>query len=529
MRRGLRIALGVLVVLIALAVVNAIVLDSQRQSAEVTAPDGKILELSSVDLQVVDRPATDPAAQGEPIVLLHCFACSSRWWEAMVPLLNREHRVVEIDLIGHGGSEKPTSGYEIETQGGAVAEALNELNIQGATVVGHSMGGMVATSLAETASQLVSRVVLIGTPPEAGMTELPFTARLVGTPVLGEAIWRLRTDSLIRSGYDDAFAPGFDAEGAFDDPDRLVDDNRAMTFTSFSDSDEEADDFLEEQSLVTRLRPTGVFALAIQGAEDQLFDPEEAAEKYRALPGAQVEILDGAGHSPNVELPKETAALVLEFAESDAGIEAVEPPKPPREAEAQADAAEAQAEEVRRRLGPVAVALVLLTLPGEAQPRRAEAIWVPEPGERWQYQLEGGAVDADICRKPFSGGGCVRPDIFDIDLYEDSPEGVPQPGRRRRDPRPRSPRRLLPLGRDRRALPSRLPAGTSASTAATTGGSSASRSATGSATSAGSTSAPRPTAASSSRGCAPGRRSAPGPASTPSSTTWLTPTRRAAA
>ena len=86
MRRGLRIAIGLLVILIALAIVNALVLDRQRQSAEVNAPGGEIVSVSSVDLQVVDQPATDTAQpEGEPIVLLHCFGCSSRWWDAMVP------------------------------------------------------------------------------------------------------------------------------------------------------------------------------------------------------------------------------------------------------------------------------------------------------------------------------------------------------------------------------------------------------------------------------------------------------------
>ena len=317
MRRGLRIAIGLLVVLVALAIVNALVLDGQRQSAEADAPGGEILELSSVDLQVVDQPPTDATGPvGEPIVLLHCFACSSRWWDAMVPLLNESHRVIRIDLIGHGGSEKPTSGYEIEAQGGAVAEALNELGVEGATVVGHSMGGIVATSLAETASQLVDRVVLIGTPSESDSAELPFIARLTGTPVVGEAAWRLRLDSMIKSGYESAFAPGFDADGAFEDSDRLVDDNRAMTFTSFADSEQAVEDYLDEQSLITRLRSTGVQALAIEGAEDQILDADAVAASFTTLPGAQVETLDGAGHSPNVELPEETADLVLAFAEA---------------------------------------------------------------------------------------------------------------------------------------------------------------------------------------------------------------------
>ena len=316
MRRGLRILLGLLVVLAALAVINTIVLDSQRKPAEADAPGGRIVHLDSVDLQVIDQPAIDPASQGEPIVLLHCLGCSSRWWDPIVPSLNQHHRVIRIDLLGHGGSEKPQSGYEISAQGGNVAEVLRKLGVKGATVVGHSLGGLVAASAAETASELVDRVVLIATPSEPGSAELPLAARLLHTPVLGEALWRVRLDSTIRSSYEDAFAPGFDLEGAFDDPDRVVADNRAMTFTSFRDSETAADDYLDEQSVASRLTATGVPVLAIEGGDDQILDPAEVASQYEAVPGAQVETIDDAGHSPNVEDPDETARLILSFAEA---------------------------------------------------------------------------------------------------------------------------------------------------------------------------------------------------------------------
>jgi endo-alpha-1,4-polygalactosaminidase (GH114 family) len=53
--------------------------------------------------------------------------------------------------------------------------------------------------------------------------------------------------------------------------------------------------------------------------------------------------------------------------------------------------------------------------------------WQPLPGERWQYQLESadrgraatGGIDVGICRRPASGGPCVRPRVFDVDLYQD--------------------------------------------------------------------------------------------------------------
>lgn len=315
MRRGLRILLGLFVVLGLLAAINTIVLDSQRSPAEVNAPGGEIVHLDSVDLQVIDQPAIDQANQGEAIVLLHCFGCSSRWWDAIVPALNQHHRMIRIDLLGHGGSEKPKSGYEIAAQGGNVAEVLRKLNVQGATVVGHSLGGMVATAAAETASELVDRVVLIATPSEPDSADLPFIARLVHTPVLGEAVWRLRLDSLIKSGYEDAFAPGFDIGSGFEDPNQVIEDNRAMTFTSFKDTATKAEDYLDEQPIASRLTATGVPVLAIEGGQDQILDPAGVASQFEAIPGAQVETIKDAGHSPNVEDPRETARLILTFAE----------------------------------------------------------------------------------------------------------------------------------------------------------------------------------------------------------------------
>jgi endo-alpha-1,4-polygalactosaminidase (GH114 family) len=57
----------------------------------------------------------------------------------------------------------------------------------------------------------------------------------------------------------------------------------------------------------------------------------------------------------------------------------------------------------------------------------ARSFWRPSPGERWQYQLESsdrrlapsGGIDVAICARPRSGGVCVRPEVFDIDLYVD--------------------------------------------------------------------------------------------------------------
>ncbi|HEU4599665.1 MAG TPA: alpha/beta fold hydrolase, partial [Solirubrobacterales bacterium] len=87
--------------------INALIVDGKTEGAEVTVAGGRILDLPGGDLQVTEHgPRT-----GQPIVLIHCFSCASNWWDGVVPLLERRHRVVTVDLLGHGGSEKPDSGY----------------------------------------------------------------------------------------------------------------------------------------------------------------------------------------------------------------------------------------------------------------------------------------------------------------------------------------------------------------------------------------------------------------------------------
>ncbi|MET0926223.1 MAG: alpha/beta fold hydrolase, partial [Solirubrobacterales bacterium] len=145
--------IGLVAGLVALLVINTIVVDGETADAGPTIEGGEILSLPGGDVQVLEQGS--PTARGAPIVLLHCYSCSLHWWDELAPILASDHRVIRIDLLGFGGSEKPESGYEIENQAKLVAEALNQLDIQAAMVVGHSMGGAITASLAEQASQLV--------------------------------------------------------------------------------------------------------------------------------------------------------------------------------------------------------------------------------------------------------------------------------------------------------------------------------------------------------------------------------------
>ncbi|HYH62711.1 MAG TPA: alpha/beta fold hydrolase, partial [Solirubrobacterales bacterium] len=144
LKRRWKVLIGFLVVLAVLLAINTVTTQSQTKGAETTVDGSQIMQLSTGDVQVTDSGE----AEGQTIVLLHGYANSLHWFDAIEPLLAENHRVIRIDLLGFGGSEKPESGYSIPEQASLVAEALNELDVQGALVAGNSMGGAVAASLA---------------------------------------------------------------------------------------------------------------------------------------------------------------------------------------------------------------------------------------------------------------------------------------------------------------------------------------------------------------------------------------------
>ncbi len=306
MRRGWKIAIGVVVALIVLLTLNALSVDHETKAAGVTEAGGRILDLSGGDLEVVEQgPKT-----AEPIVLIHCFTCAINYWDGMIPLLARRHRVIAVDLLGHGGSEKPRSGYSVPDQANVVAEALGELGVRDAEVVGHSLGGPVAIALAEQSPQLVNRLVAIDSIPNTSYGDVGFVGELPFKPVIGQALWRIKPDFSIRDGLKVAFAPGFPV------PDAFVEDVKRMTYSAYTGSHDAFDDYTGEKSLPERAAAIGKPLLAIMGAEEQIAnDPAEALAAYReADPAAQTKLIAGAGHSPNVEKPTQTVALVLAFA-----------------------------------------------------------------------------------------------------------------------------------------------------------------------------------------------------------------------
>ncbi|HUR08682.1 MAG TPA: alpha/beta fold hydrolase [Nonomuraea sp.] len=262
------------------------------------ATESTTLSLDDGDIYVCqDGPRDAPV-----LLLIHGSASSTRSWDALVPILTTSHRVIRIDLLGHGRSAKPADrGYALPEQGRRVGVALDRLGVKHAIVVGHSSGGAIATALAEQRPDLVSALALINTGPSLAAFIPQESA------AIGPSQWP-PTDEQIR----EFGSTGFSRAG-FQIPDELLDEVRAMTFHTFIATMQATRSYLEQQALPDRLTALGKPLLVIFGEDDRRWRSSSAAD-YRIVPGANVELLPGLGHSPILEDPPRTAAPLLAFA-----------------------------------------------------------------------------------------------------------------------------------------------------------------------------------------------------------------------
>jgi len=109
--------------------------------------------------------------KGTTIVLLHGFLENLKMWNRFIPELSEKHRVIAIDLLGHGETECLGYVHTMEDQADMVHQVLIHLKIKKAVFVGHSMGGYVALAFAELYPEMMNGLVLLNSTSKADSHE----------------------------------------------------------------------------------------------------------------------------------------------------------------------------------------------------------------------------------------------------------------------------------------------------------------------------------------------------------------------
>ena len=279
-------------------------------------PDPVDTSVTTVTIHGYDR-AYRMAGSGPAVLLLHGIGDSSAGWEPLMADLSQHYTVIAPDLLGHGHSAKPRADYSVAAFANGMRDLLDVLDVDSATVVGHSLGGGVAAQFGYQYPERCERLVLVssgGVGPEVNPI-----LRLVSVPGADLALvtMQLPTSKLAtravmgvlrRVGHDlgrDADElervihgmPDAAARGAFSRTLRAVVDWRGQVVT------------MRDRAYLTDEVPV----LLVWGAHDGIIPVRHAELAAAAMPNARLEIFDEAGHFPHHTDPDRFVACLVDF------------------------------------------------------------------------------------------------------------------------------------------------------------------------------------------------------------------------
>lgn len=242
------------------------------------------------------------AGSGSPLLLVHGWPASSYYWQSVIPLLARQHRVLAVDLKGFGRSDKPDTGYRITDLADDLAHFLTSIQIDSADVCGHSMGGMIAYALTLDHPERVRRLIAVSAPVHGPSSVFPYlrVGTLPGLRTLAFPLTRVRF--MIRM-VSTLFTAGNPI------PAEVIEDIAKTTYASALQSQMS----MQSTDLSTRLSSIRNQTLIMYGERDLVITPTQPLMARARIASSRVEVLAGCGHCPSVEQPEPFASLLLAF------------------------------------------------------------------------------------------------------------------------------------------------------------------------------------------------------------------------
>lgn len=314
-------AVVVALVVVASIVVPRLVLRSDLRRAE--PPTGLAQPVPGARTTTV---STDDGAQlhveewgsGPPIVFVHGLALDHRTWHHQYLALADRYRLVGIDLRGHGRSTLGADDFGSHRSAADLAAVFEQLDLRGAVLVGHSLGGTVVGQLcADRPDLLGERVAGLGfvdTFASAFAGEGWFRERLSPTLVRFAARFQTRTEPRGTASTSAlAYAMARQPFGPHPQPE-AVRHTLSMGAACAPAVVGAATVGNLDYDVREELQVVDCPVLVVRGEHDSLATPRSAGQFATALPDAEMVVLDDSGHLPMLELPHRFTELLDGFA-----------------------------------------------------------------------------------------------------------------------------------------------------------------------------------------------------------------------
>jgi pimeloyl-ACP methyl ester carboxylesterase len=247
--------------------------------------------------------------KGKPVIFLHGWLGSWGLWQETMARIGKTNRAYALDFWGFGESDDKLTTYEVHDFVDLVIQFMDQLGIQKAPLVGHSMGGTVSLMTALAEPTRIQKVVVIGSPIVG--SSLSFPLRLAGKRFIAELLFR--NFRLFRKSLK-AVSPMICSNPAF--PEIIDHDLSKTNLESFLNSIRS----LQQIDLRSDLRSIQIPILGLYGIRDNIVSPAQNKQLMQATPLASIEIFPMSGHFIMLEEPDLCIKLIKKFVNEETNL-----------------------------------------------------------------------------------------------------------------------------------------------------------------------------------------------------------------
>lgn len=277
--------------------------DVERAGAATTAREDMV---TLPDGRRIFYVLAGPANAASRLVFLHGLGGTQSTWQMVLPQMAERFRVCALDLPGHGQSDKPApdqTDYGLSSLASAVQQTMEALRLAPAVLIGHSLGGAVALTLALEHPEQVRAVVLTDSLGLGHEINSELLDHIEAQPSQAEARNLLELffhdkRHVLESGVDDLYRQQ-QSPGAHEAV-------RAIAAGTMNRGGQTTD-------LPERLGSVSTPVLILWGAEDQVIPARHATSASEKLSDVQVKLLAGAGHVPQIEQAEQFTRALDDF------------------------------------------------------------------------------------------------------------------------------------------------------------------------------------------------------------------------
>jgi pimeloyl-ACP methyl ester carboxylesterase len=244
--------------------------------------------------------------RGKPVILLHGWLGSWGLWQETMADLGKYYRTYALDFWGFGESGKQRETYAIQDFVSLVKQFMDQLGINRAPLVGHSMGGTVSLSVAIRHPERVSKVVVVGSPIVG--SSLAWPLKLAGYRPIAFMLFNMmgvfRLGIRVASPFicrDERFAEMMDR-----DLTRTTVESFLLSIAS-----------LRRTDLRPMLNQITIPAMGMYGDRDIIVHPKQWMPMEKGIPHALIERFPVAGHFPMLEEPHQFSEKLKSFLDTE--------------------------------------------------------------------------------------------------------------------------------------------------------------------------------------------------------------------